>query len=148
MQQVLAQYVDEKGRPFELVGDVVKFREWADELLNTQDEDTDDEYFIGACQVVDAHDTPPTLAERTSDKERLKTIIDIDDSNFWMEHLQNTVRKKNGTLAKNRIQILYTANTFAHYWEDSYGWNTPMIRIQNMSDDTAVLQFGDYLHKY
>jgi hypothetical protein len=147
MKTVIAQYVDEKGQPFQLVGNLESLRTWIQDWLDTNDTDPDEEYSIHSVDLNGVRDERPTEEDRAGDKAKMKTFLDLDND-YWMDKLKSAVKKKNGTLAKGRVQTLYVSNTFTHYWEDSYAWNGPQIRIQNLSDDTAELQFGNYKTNY
>lgn len=140
----LVQYTDEKGKPFTLLADMDHFKKEIQEYLDTDLEGGDEDYSLGCCQM--EYDRPPTLEERQLDNSKMAEFLNWTEED-WRMQLNNAARKKNGTLAKGRVLTLATFPSYGHYWEDSYGFNTPQIRIKNFSDDTAVLDFGTYIIK-
>lgn len=142
---VIVSYTDEKGKPFQLLGNLKELKEWIEYYTNMPDDDEDEG--IDSSVLIYEHDVHPTAEQREQDKEKLRDFGRIETT-FWLHLLQAASRKKNGTLGKGRVQSVYVSTTFADYYEDSYGWNTPEVRIKNISDDTAHLEFGGYLQKY
>lgn len=77
--------------------------------------------------------TPEAIIE---DLEKFKKVItdavNGDGSELWAL----VALKKNGTFKKNCKPMLKEAIN-GTYWEDSYGWNTQVLRLEP-SDDTHV----------
>lgn len=147
--ETIVSYVDEKGKPFNLVADKVRLFRELQELIDVED-DGDDEYSL-ACSDLVHSDERPTPEQRLKDKEELKNylaLLQLGDESYWKVILDKLDRKKNGTLAKNRVYTLFIANTFGNFWEDSYGWNVPQLRIKNTADDTAELSIDSYIVGY
>lgn len=149
--ETIVSYVDAKGKPFSLVANKEKIARELQEFIDVQDSG-DDEYSLVCCQMVGHHDVNPTLGERLADKEELNNYLTLlteeGNESYWDEVLDKLDRKKNGTLAKNRVYTLLIANSFGNYWEDSYGWNVPQLRIKNIADDTAELVFDSFIIGY
>lgn len=147
--ETIVSYVDEKGKPFNLVADKVRLFRELQELIDVED-DGDDDYSL-ACSDLVHSDERPTPEQRLKDKQELKnylTLLESGDESYWKVILDKLDRKKNGTLAKNRVYTLFIANTFGNFWEDSYGWNVPQLRIKNTADDTAELSIDSYIVGY
>lgn len=149
--ETIVSYVDAKGKPFNLVANKERVARELQEFIDVEDSG-DDEYALACCQMVGHHDTSPTLEERQADKEELKNYLSLltEEGNdaYWNELLDKLDRKKNGTLAKSRVYTLFIANSFGNFWEDSYGWNVPQLRIKNLADDTAELSFDSFIVGY
>ena len=93
---------------------------------------------------LDEYCTPNQILDDLNDfKNLINSLIESDGSELW----KNVSLKKNGTFKKNCKPILKEA-IFGSYWEDSYGWNTLVLRLEprddttvNMLLDTIVLHY-------
>ncbi len=88
--------------------------------------------------------TPNQIIDDLNDfKNIINRLIESDGSELW-----NTVAlKKNGTFKKNCKPTLKEAIN-GSYWEENYGWNTLVLRLEpwddttvNMLLDTIVLHY-------
>lgn len=147
MSNVLAQYVDAKGNPFQLLGDKDHFVQWLNDHIKIPDDDDGGDYDLSACVMPHTDDQHPTPEERQADKDSLQKFFFYTEAD-WLKLLQDMPKKKNGTLSKGRMHVLIHLDTFAYYLEDSYCWKMPGVKIRNVSDDTAELEIGDYKEKY
>jgi TusA-related sulfurtransferase len=75
------------------------------------------------------------IADRNSFKESIQKIIADNGSTLW-EMVQ---LKKNGTFKKTSKPTIRTAIN-GSYWEDSYGWNTLVLRIVPHSDTVCHVE--------
>lgn len=142
---VIAQYVDEKGNPFQLLGSLAALEKWVTYHVDMPDDD--DEEGIRAHVILRESDMHPTAEQRQDDKNNFAKLLQMDNDK-WQVILQQLSRKKNGTLSKGRVHSVFVSQTFAYWVEDSYGWRTPEVRIKSLSDDTAELQYEDFMQKY
>lgn len=172
---VLYSEVNKKGEKFELHGDIPGLKTWLEQYLGFKESPEDlaaagnddtadydyDEYSIYHCD--NAHqresrewsevDIEQMKADREKDLQNIQDLLaklDSGDPAIFAEWLASCPKKKNGTLHKVRIQTLLSLGTFTHYWVDSYGWFGPMVKIRNMDDYTAELEWSgsDCVAKY
>ncbi|WP_263117566.1 hypothetical protein [Bacillus subtilis] len=146
MELILATDIDEKGREFSIVGDL---QDLASNLQSYFDVDPDDEKY-GINHIPKAHpygEERFTAKERVEDELGFKSVLNYDRYD-WERILHKIKRKKNGTFAKGRVLCLHRGHTFAHYWEESYGWNAPELRIKTIDDFTAKLELVQAIESY
>ena len=75
-------------------------------------------------------------------KDLITRLIEGDGTELWNQ----VSLKKNGTFKKNAKPMLKEA-IYGSYWEDSYGWNAQVLRIEPWDDTTAnVLLSNITLH--
>ena len=83
------------------------------------------------------------IADRNDFKESIKKIIADNGSTLWgMVQL-----KKNGTFKKTSKPTIRTAIN-GSYWEDSYGWNTLVLRIVPHSDTICHVELDHIVEHY
>lgn len=128
-----------EGKIFTLEGSMKGLIAWADQFVNIDPDDPDEEYQLGSCEK-DTSGTRFTQEERDANIQELKDLIDSIQSDGYKTIFLQCPRKKNGSLAKNRVTQLWRGHTFQHYWEDSYGFNAPEISVKNIGDYKAVLE--------
>lgn len=134
-----------KGIELAVLGDLTALAAWASVLANAEPDDED--YGINYTDKETYSNTRFTQEERDEDVKRLLKIASGDLN--WQEIFNQIPKKKNGTFAKGRVLKLWRGETFRHYWEDSYGFNAPEIRIKVHSDDTrAVLEYTSTVESY
>lgn len=140
MEDILYQRVDEKGRVFTICGDIPRIQS---RLQPYFDADPDDEDMgINHITKGDPYgDERFTAEERQEDVDGFRIILGYGVS-AWIDVFEKIPRKKNGTFAKGRVVLLHRGDTFAHYWEDSYGWNAPELRMKTLDDFTAELELA------
>lgn len=91
--------------------------------------------------------------EEYCSKEEILADLDEFEANinYYIQHgneLFDFMRlKKNGTFTKNAKPILKEAINGA-YWEDSYGWNTMVLRIEPINDTLAELVLTEIVIHY
>lgn len=172
---VLYSEVNKKGEKFELRGEIQPLKVWLQQYLgfNEEPEDlaaakSDDadhheyhEYSIYHCDnarqgearewgEVDIEQMKVDREQDLQDIRDLLAKLESGDPAIFAEWLTNCAKKKNGTLHKGRIQTLLSLGTFTQYWVDSYGWFGPMVKIRNIDDYTAELEWSgsDCVAKY
>lgn len=146
MKDILYAELDPKGRTFNIVGDLTSISRDIQPLLNVDPDD--EEYGINNVVKGDpwGNDTY-TAKERAEDEEAFKAILEYKHWD-WKDIFDKIPRKKNGTYAKGRVVLVHRGETFSHYWEDSYGWNAPEVRVKTLDDFTAELEFTYRVEKY
>ncbi|PFK99836.1 hypothetical protein COJ01_17350 [Priestia megaterium] len=146
MKDILYAELDPKGRTFNIVGDLESISRDIQPLLNVDPDD--EEYGINNVPRTYSHeDDRYTAKERAEDEEAFKAILEYKHWD-WKDIFDKIPRKKNGTYAKGRVVIVHRGETFSHYWEDSYGWNAPEVRVKTLDDFTAELEFTYRVEKY
>ena len=88
--------------------------------------------------------TPDEIIEDLNEfKDDIKRLIEGDGKELW----KMVTIKKNGTFKKTVKPIIKEAIN-GSYWEDSYGWNTLVLRLEPCDDthmhlrlDTIVLHY-------
>ncbi|MES9681738.1 hypothetical protein ABWK22_02235 [Gottfriedia acidiceleris] len=134
---ILLKAIDEKGREFTLEGDLEYINSRLQPLYNLDPDD--EEYGINHIVKDDPWgDERYTAEERKADEEGFQAIQDYQPWD-WLDLFEKIPKKKNGTFAKGRVIVVHRGYTFGHYWEDSYGWNAPELRIKTLDDFTAEL---------
>lgn len=149
-ENVLMVAKNPEGRIFTLYGNKEELKQWADQFINWDKfdgEDEDNEYSLQNCDKSAGNGEPFTLEERNQDIEELKKVLQQIEDNI-IDVFIRAPRKKNGSLAKNRVTTLWRGTTFQHYWEDSYGWNAPELSIKNVDDYKADLQCTSRVEHY
>lgn len=88
-----------------------------------------------------------TLEEIRNDLDDFKKLItDLaseEESRLWNE----VTLKKNGTFKKNAKPMLKEAVN-GSYWEDSYGWNTLVMRLVPVSDTVCEVMLEHIVMHY
>lgn len=142
MKDILYREQDEKGREFTLYGDPQSLESSLRPFFNVDPDD--EEYGINNVVKGDPWGSERhTAEERQADEDAFRAILRYMPWD-WKDVFDKIPKKKNGTFAKGRVVQVHRGDTYAHYWEDSYGWNAPEVRIKTTDDLTAVLQF-DYI---
>lgn len=95
-------------------------------------------------------DEQVTLEDWTSDCDSLdEDILELESN---LESLKEAVRvigkKKNGWFRIGAVNLHTTYGSLAEYWEDSYGWNTTVIKFKAISDNTCTLKVTNEVIKY
>ena len=146
MLEVVCTVSDERGRVFELFADMSSIRSSISQFLDIDADDED--YGINHIRKGDPDSEERfTKEERSEDEDSFRKILNYEYYD-WRELIEKIQKKKNGTFAKGRVLLVHRGITFAHYWEDSYGWNAPEIRIKNTGDLTATLLFDHIIEGY
>lgn len=89
-----------------------------------------------------------TPEECIADLEDMKDTItklaaDTEGATIWpMVSL-----KKNGTFKRN-VKPIIQQEKFGPYWEDSYGWNVELLRIEAITDTEAEIILTDIVQHY
>ena len=93
---------------------------------------------------IDEFCTPDEIiTDRNNFKESIQKIIADNGSTLWgMVQL-----KKNGTFKKTSKPTIRTAIN-GSYWEDSYGWNTLVLRIVPHSDTVCHVELDHIVEHY
>lgn len=88
--------------------------------------------------------TPDSVIKNREDfKTEIKRLAAGDGEELWkMAQL-----KKNGTFKKNCKPMLKEAIN-GSYWEDSYGWNTLVMRLEPVSDTLACVKLSHIVLHY
>ncbi|MEX3713386.1 hypothetical protein ABFV99_13360 [Cytobacillus horneckiae] len=145
MNQVLFSETDSKGSEFTIQGDLEVISRDLGHLLNLEPDNED--YGINHVKKNDPWgDERWTEKERLEDEARLSAVLSFGYED-WFSIFNKITKKKNGTFAKNRVHVIHRGNTYAHYWEDSYGWNAPEVRIKSINDLTAIVSL-DYVTEH
>lgn len=91
----------------------------------------------------DWHTPDEIIKDLNGFKDDIKRIIEGDGEELW----KIAALKKNGTFKKTVKPTIREAIN-GHYWEDSYGWNTLVLRLEPWDDthmylklDTIVLHY-------
>ena len=158
METVFTKHDDSLGKDFKVTfhpdAMISKLKMYID--LGTVDEDGDcDEYPLGK----DEYGGETTQADRDADIKVMNELIDLlenCDGTFMPDQLvaklvdiiETQPKKKNGSFSKGRVNDVHTFHSFGHYWEDSYGTNTPAIRVRSNSDYECTLGVEEYVIKY
>lgn len=112
------------------------------------DPDDDDERWERGRVYGDPEDDFLTPAECIADLEDMKDTInkmaaDSEGTSLWpMVSL-----KKNGTF-KRSVKPMLQQESFGPYWEDSYGWNVEVLRIEPINDVEAEIVLTDIVTHY
>lgn len=142
-----------EGKIFTLFGDKESLKVWANQFINAstatseEDEDFDEDYSLAVCDK-DTSGARFTLEERQADIEKLKAVLEGIDKDGFKTIFLKLPRKKNKSLAKNRVTCLWRGETFQHYWEDSYGFNAPELSVKSVDDYKAVLELTERVVGY
>lgn len=95
---------------------------------------TEDDFFdISEC-ITDLEDMKDTI---------LKLAADEEGSSIW----PTVCLKKNGTFKRNAKAII-KEEKFGPYWEDSYGWNVEVLRMEPASDTEINIVLTDVVMHY
>ena len=117
----MEQIKDEHGSDIDLINEEVK---WEYSMCEVD----------GDCE----HDfcsPDEIIADRNNFIETIKKLIADNGSELW-DMIQ---LKKNGTFKKNCKPIIRRAINGC-YWEDSYGWNTLVLRLVPITDTLARVE--------
>lgn len=88
--------------------------------------------------------TPDEIIEDRNDfKETIKKLIADSGDTLW----SMATFKKNGTFKKNAKPMIRKAIN-GSYWEDSYGWNTLVLRLVPITDTLACVEFDTIVLHY
>lgn len=140
MRRILDQEQDEKGREFTIFGDTADLEDKYKYFIGAEPDD--EEYGINHVTKGDPYsDDRYSQEERDADERSFRRILRYQPWD-WKDVFDRITRKKNGTFAKGRVITLHRGDTFAHYWEDSYGFNAPEVRIKTLDDFTAELELS------
>ncbi len=146
MENILYREQDEKGREFTLYGNIDRLTERLTPLFNVDPDE--EEYGINHLTKGDPWGRERwTAEERQQDEDHFRAILRYMPWD-WKDLFDKIPRKKNGTFAKNRVVTVHRGDTYAHYWEDSYGWNGPEVRIKSSDDFTAEVYLDYVTEKY
>lgn len=151
-EEVLFHGKNPEGKIFTLYGNKKELEEWAKQFLNWKPDASEEgaeadedgyydyeEYSLNYCDK-GTDGERFTLEERMANIAELQAVIDSIQSGGFMPHFLKLPRKKNNSLAKNRVVRLWRGNTFQHFWEDSYGWNAPELSLKSFDDYKARLE--------
>lgn len=145
-EEILWSGRNKEGKIFSLYGNKEELNAWVAMLTKNHgmpedenDEDFYEEYSLACCDK-DTDGTRFTQEERDDNVNKLIEVIEAIENDGFMPFFLKCPRKKNGTLAKNRVTHLWRGTTFQHYWEDSYGFNAPELSIKNFDDYKAKLE--------
>lgn len=72
-----------------------------------------------------------------------KLAADTEGATVW----PMVVLKKNGTF-KRSVKPTIQQEKFGPYWEDSYGWNVEILRIEPITDTEAEIILTDVVKHY
>ena len=88
--------------------------------------------------------TPDAIIEDLNKfKNDIKRIIEEDGENLW----KIIPLKKNGSFKKNIKPIIRTAIN-GSYWEDYFGWNTLVLRLEPRDDTNIYLKLDTIVLHY
>ena len=88
--------------------------------------------------------TPDAIIEDLNKfKNDIKRIIEEDGENLW----KIIPLKKNGSFKKNIKPIIRTAIN-GSYWEDCFGWNTLVLRLEPRDDTNIYLKLDTIVLHY
>lgn len=76
-------------------------------------------------------------------KNDIKRLIEGDGEELW----KIATLKKNGTFKKTAKPTVREAIN-GHYWEDSYGWNTLVLRLEPRDDTHMYLELDTIVLHY
>lgn len=76
-------------------------------------------------------------------KRIMEMAEDVEGNTIW----PMAVFKKNGTFKRTVKPIIYMQE-FGSYWEDSYGWNVQVLRLEPMDDMNAEIVLRDIVEHY
>lgn len=113
--------------------------------------------------VLSEYDLPTDKLYEDYERCSIKSAEDVDKIRQCYVEAKNTVEqyikdnaallwdkvsyKKNGTFKKTVKPIIFE-HDYGHYWEDSYGWNTMVIRLEPVSDTELELTITDVVEHY
>lgn len=117
----------------------------------TDDESGDSEYPLGDNWC--GHEI--TQEMRDEDNKKMLELIALFEAEegelvdkrleLFVQLIEKQPKKKNGSFAKSRVNTVVLFSSFGHYWEDSYGTNTPALRIRTKDDYEAILSIEEYV---
>lgn len=150
--QVITIHDDELGKDFTInvYGSVVV--ENLKQLKQSNEEGWEDHPPVDS--VCDYTGYKVTQEDRDADVKRIDELIAIFEN---IEETERYIRvqafpfqprKKNHTFAKSRVINTEMFETFSVYWEDSYGANTPALRMRATGDYTATFSYEEFVVKY
>lgn len=88
--------------------------------------------------------TPEEIIKDLNEFKRIITnLVNGDGSELWAK----AALKKNGTFKKNCKPIFKEAIN-GTYWEDSYGWNAQVLRLEPFNDTRAYLKLDNIVLHY
>lgn len=88
--------------------------------------------------------TPDEIIEDLNGfKNDIKRLIEGDGEELW----KIATLKKNGTFKKTAKPTVREAIN-GHYWEDSYGWNTLVLRLEPRDDTHMYLELDTIVLHY
>lgn len=88
-----------------------------------------------------------TPSEILADIKEMKDLIASITDETIDEYFAKLPRKKNGTFNKTCKPTLHESINGC-YWEDSYGWNTLVLRLVPTDDKNAVIEFDNIVLHY
>lgn len=129
-----------------------KFKECEKERIEAE-ENNDEDYYdyrweydmqsVYGDPESDWHTPDEIIEDLNGFKDDIKRLIEGDGEELW----KIATLKKNGTFKKTVKPTIREAIN-GHYWEDSYGWNTLVLRLEPWDDthmylrlDTIVLHY-------
>lgn len=83
------------------------------------------------------------IADLNSFKDDIKRLAEGDGEELW----RIATLKKNGTFKKTAKPTIREAIN-GHYWEDSYGWNTLVLRLEPHDDTHMYLELDTIVLHY
>lgn len=145
MTTTFATHKDELGREFSISGNF----DWLEQSVRgwIGIEPDDEEYGINHIERSYESGERFTKEERMKDELEFQRILQFG-YHEWYEVIQKMPKKKNGTFAKGRVLTLHRGETFQHYWEESYGYNAPEIRVKATGDLTAEVSLDEIVVGY
>lgn len=83
------------------------------------------------------------IADLNGFKDDIKRLVEGDGEELW----RMATLKKNGTFKKTAKPTVREAIN-GHYWEDSYGWNTLVLRLEPRDDTHMYLELDTIVLHY
>lgn len=128
---------------------IAEFQNEIKEIEAGAEQETIEEYAYSRQRVYgNCEDDYVEPSECITDLEDMKDCIqklaaDGDGSTVW----PTIALKKNGTFKKTCKPII-REECFGPYWEDSYGWNVEVLRIEPISDTEAEIVLTHIVQHY
>lgn len=87
-------------------------------------------------------------SECIKDLEEMKNTINNLATGEEIDSLwSNIALKKNGTFKRN-CKLIIREECFGYYWEDSYGWNTEVLRVEPDTDTVVNIVLTNIVIHY
>lgn len=150
--QVITIHDESIGKDFTINVYASAIVERLKQLKTANEEGWDDYPTVGS--ISDHTSNEVTQAERDEDITRIDELLAIfENPEATEKYIRNEVfpyqpRKKDHSFAKGRVYNMSTFDSFGVYWEDSYGANTPALRMRSIGDYTATFAYEEYVIKY